>query len=178
MEKYPGVYSETITEDIAWDIDEKKPFITIRAIYDEEDINSTVYMPLRKMYEQFGLRNAERGVVRDKSGEIVAINRNIHGDSFNGLVVKRDLLNAFLESGEYELFYCNLGEKLIRENMQVVGIQRLSSCCMYRQDGEPKIIQKMTDERDLVEPETKPQIKPQGLLFEALIRAMCEEDDD
>ena len=28
---------ETITEDIAWDIDEKKPFITIRAIYDEED---------------------------------------------------------------------------------------------------------------------------------------------
>ena len=148
------------------------------AIYDEEDINSTVYMPLRKMYEQFGLRNAERGVVRDKSGEIVAINRNIHGDSFNGLVVKRDLLNAFLESGEYELFYCNLGEKLIRENMQVVGIQRLSSCYMYIQDGEPKIIQKMTDERDLIEPETKPPIKPQGLLFEALIRAMCEEDDD
>ena len=28
---------ETITEDIAWDIDEKKPFITIRAIYDEDD---------------------------------------------------------------------------------------------------------------------------------------------
>ncbi len=28
---------ETITEDIAWDIDEKKPFIAIRAIYDEED---------------------------------------------------------------------------------------------------------------------------------------------
>ena len=28
---------ESITEDIAWDIDEKKPFITIRAIYDEEE---------------------------------------------------------------------------------------------------------------------------------------------
>ena len=36
----------------------------------------------------------------------------------------------------------------------------------------------MTDERDLIEPETKSPIKPQGLLFEALIRAMCEEDDD
>ena len=28
---------ESITDDIAWDIDEKKPFIAIRAIYDEEE---------------------------------------------------------------------------------------------------------------------------------------------
>lgn len=118
------------------------------AIYDEESVNSTVYMPLKQMYERFGLMNAERGVVRNCKNEIVAISRNISGDAFDGLVIRRDILNEFLDAEEYELFYCNLGEKQLWLGKYLSEMQRLSSCYQYIKDSCPIIIQPMKDERD------------------------------
>lgn len=117
-------------------------------VEDEKCIDSTVYMPLRKMYELFGLRNAERGVIRNQDGEIVAINRNIPGDALHGLVIKRDLLNQFLDNEHFELFYCNLGEKQIQTDNEL-KIQQLTGCLLYTKNNEPLEIQKMTDEKDL-----------------------------
>ena len=118
-------------------------------VEDEKCIDSTVYMPLRKMYELFGLRNSERGVIQNQNGEIVAINRNIPGDALHGLVIKRDLLNQFLDHEQYELFFCNLGEKQVQAKDNISKMQCLSGCYHYQKDTIPIVIQKMTDERDL-----------------------------
>lgn len=118
------------------------------AIDDEDDIKSTVYMPLSEFYEMFGLYNAERGVVRNNDGYIIALNRNIPGDAFDGLVIRRDYLNKFLAEEGYSLFFCNLGEKQLWSDTNLIDMQRLSSCCKYMHVGEVEVIQPMKDERD------------------------------
>lgn len=119
------------------------------AIDDDDVIDSTVYMPCRQFYEMFGLYNAERGVVRDSTDKIIAINRHIPKDSLDGLVIRREYLDKFLSVNQYTLFYCNLGEKQLWMGKVLVNMQRLSSCCRYHVGESIQVVQPLTDERDL-----------------------------
>lgn len=125
------------------------------AIEDEDDFNSTVYMPSADMFTLYNLHTAERGVTRDQNNDIVALNRNITGDILDTLVIRKDLLDAYLKAKGLTLYYCNLGEKQLYAGSQLVSMQRLSGCLKYVPEGELCMIQEMTDERDFPKPETK-----------------------
>ncbi|WP_277638475.1 serine protease [Bacteroides graminisolvens] len=125
------------------------------AIEDEDDFNSTVYMPNVDMYAFHKLYTAERGITRNQEGVIVALNRNIDGDILDTLVFRRDFLDKYLEAKKLTLFYCNPGEKQLYSGSQLVAMQRLSGCLKYVPGGESIVIQKMTDERDFPKPAEK-----------------------
>lgn len=118
------------------------------AIEDEDDFNSTVYMPNADMYDFHKLYTAERGITRDQNDNVVALNRNIVGDILDTLVIGRDLLDEYLKAKNITLFYCTLGEKQLHSGSQLVLMQRLSGCLKYVPEVGPSVIQKLTDERD------------------------------
>lgn len=125
------------------------------AMEDEDDFNSTVYMPNADMYAFHNLYTAERGITRNQDNNIVALNRNIVGDILDTLVIRRDILDKYLKAKGLTLFYCNLGEKQFHLGSQQVFMQRSSGCLKYVQEKEPIVIQKMTDERDFPKLEEK-----------------------
>ena len=106
------------------------------------------------MFEYFGWHTAERGVTRDVEDNVVALCRNLRGDILDTMVMRRDLLNQYLEAKGLVLFYCMLAEKLLTQKSQQFFMQRLSSCMKYVQDGEPVVVQPMTDEEDFPKPES------------------------
>ncbi|MBO5834651.1 MAG: hypothetical protein J6R12_01250 [Bacteroidales bacterium] len=69
-----------------------------KGIDEEYQFMSTAYMPCKEMMEMFGWHTAERGVIRDAKGDIVAINRDIPGDPLHALLVLRSKLDAYLEA--------------------------------------------------------------------------------
>lgn len=133
------------------------------SIEDDDFIKSTVYMPIRDFYEMFGLFNAERGVVRDNEGNVVAIHRDIPGDALDGLVIKRDYLNKFLSEKRLTLFYCNLAEKHVWLDSNLINIERYSSCGEYQQVGDIKVLQPITNEKDFPKPPSVPPSAIRGI---------------
>ena len=124
-------------------------------IEDEVDFSSTVYMPNADLCAFHKLHTAERGIIRDNNDRIVALNRDIAGDILHSFVIHRDLLDEYLKAKNLTLFYCNLGEKQLYSESQLVFTQRFSGCLKYQLEGELTVIQKMTDERDFPKPEEK-----------------------
>lgn len=122
-------------------------------IDDEEEFEGMIYMPSAEIFEYFGLHTAERGVTRDEANNVVALCRNLQGDILDTLVMRRDMLNQYLEAKELVLFYCMLAEKRLTQEPQQFFMQRLSCCMKYKPEGEPVIVQPMTDEEDFPKPE-------------------------
>lgn len=122
-------------------------------IEDDEDIKSTVYMPCEGMFSHFGWHTAERGVTRDETGEIVAIHRHIQGDSLDTLVIKRELLDEYLQAKHLVMFYFMHGDKSVNHGGLHMDIQRLCGCWRYVPGGEAIELLPMTDEKDLEQPE-------------------------
>ena len=83
----------------------------------------------------------------------MALCRNLQGDLLDTLVIRRDLLNQYLDAKGLVLFYCMLAEKRLKQEPQQYFMQRLSSCYKYVPDGEPIVVQPMTDEEDFPKPE-------------------------
>ena len=115
-----------------------------RGIKNEENIASSVYAPCRDIMDVLQLYTAERGIIRNKNkGDIVAINRLILGESFNGLLIKRTFLNEYLKRRGKCLFYCLLGEKeLISEpHYQILDRHNLTGAALYRVNDAVEMIQ-------------------------------------
>lgn len=119
-------------------------------IDDDEEYEGTIYMPSAKMFDFFGWHTAERGVTRDKEGNVVSMCRNLQGDILDTLVIRRELLNKYLEDMGLVLFYCMLAEKRLSQE----PLQRLSCCLKYDTKSDPIIVQPMTYEEDF--PKSEP----------------------
>lgn len=124
-------------------------------IDDDEEFEGMIYMPSKDMFEHFDLHTAERGVTRDSDGNVVALCRNIQDDIFDTLVIKRELLNQYLETKGLTLFYCMLAEKRLKLEPNQFFMQCLSCCMKYVQDDVPSVVQSMKDERDFPKPEVE-----------------------
>lgn len=84
----------------------------------DEDIDylSNVEAPCDDMMNRLNLYTAERGVVRRKTtDEIVSINYEPYKESCSGILVKRIVLNEYLEMTNQVLFFGTLGEKVLSE---------------------------------------------------------------
>ena len=109
-----------------------------KGINEECRFMSTAYMPCREMMEMFEWHTAERGVIRDAKGDIVAINREIPGDPLHALLVLRSKLDAYLEAKDKVLFWSLIGEKQLG-NIPYIQIERLTGAATYRTVGIDRI---------------------------------------
>lgn len=116
-----------------------------KGIDDDHQFMSTAYMPCRDMMEMFGWHTAERGVIRDAKGDIVAINRDIPGDPLHALLVLRSKLDAYLEAKNKVLFWCLIGEKQLGK-APYANIERLTGAAAYRIGEEIDVMQPLRNE--------------------------------
>ena len=121
----------------------------------ENEFLSTAYMPCVEMMEQMGLYCSEvRGVVKMVAdGSVAALNTG-HGNCINGLFVRRDVLNDYLERNGYVMFYYVLGEKLLRIGEMNSIMKDLSAAYQYQPAEDIAIeIQRMrVIEREIPKP--------------------------
>ena len=109
----------------------------------EDEYLSTVYMPSVEIMEKMELYCSEtRGVVKAQDGSIAAINAGKE-DGIQGLFIRRDILDEFLDRTDYAMFYYVLGEKVYRyEEMRSI-MQDLSAAYQYYPQGAVIEIQPM-----------------------------------
>ena len=111
-----------------------------KGIDEEYQFMSTAYMPCREMMEMFGWHTAERGVIRDDQGDVVAINREVPGDALHALLVLRSKLDGYLEAKNKILFWSLVGEKQLG-NAPYADIERLTGAAAYMTGGEIDVMQ-------------------------------------
>jgi hypothetical protein len=113
-------------------------------INDNDEYLTTVYMPCEELMEQMRLYCSEvRGVVKSvDDGSVVCLNTG-HGDCVNGLFIRQDVLNAYLERNGYEMFYYVLGEKVLRSSEMNSMMRDLSAAYHYILDGTLQEVQPM-----------------------------------
>lgn len=147
-----------------------------KGIDEEYQFMSTAYMPCKEMMEMFGWHTAERGVIRDAKGDIVAINRDIPGDPLHALLVLRSKLDAYLEAKNKVLFWCLIGEKQLG-NPPYVNIERLTGAAAYSTVVGIDVIQPLRNEPKAPPRErVKLEKKDISSLSEELLEQMHEMD--
>ena len=116
-----------------------------KGIDDECQFMSTAYMPCKEMMTKFGWHTAERGIIRNADGEIVAINRNIPGDPLRALLVLRSKLDEYMKAKGLVLFWSLVGEKQYGNHPHAL-IVRLTGTAAYRVGKEIDRIQPLRNE--------------------------------
>ena len=149
-----------------------------KGIDEEYQFMSTAYMPCKEMMEMFGWHTAERGVIRDAKGDIVAINRDIPGDPLHALLVLRSKLDAYLEAKNKVLFWCLIGEKQLG-NPPYVNIERLTGAAAYSTVVGIDVIQPLRNEPKAPPRErVKLEKKDISSLSEELLEQIHEMDEN
>ncbi|MFC2325778.1 MAG: trypsin-like peptidase domain-containing protein [Prevotella histicola] len=116
-----------------------------KGIDDECQFMSTAYMPCKEMMEMFRWHTAERGIIRDVDGKIVAINRNIPDDPLRALLVLRSKLDEYMEAKGLVLFWSLVGEKQSGNHPHAL-IARLTGAAAYRAGEEIDEMQPLRNE--------------------------------
>lgn len=109
----------------------------------EDKFLSTAYAPNKELMNELNLYTAERGIVRRKNtNEIISV--NFRKGLFNGMAIRKDILDNYLQEKKMSLAYYVLGEKFLHDgkyNAQNIRYD-LSGCYLY--DGNNlKAIQPM-----------------------------------
>lgn len=100
----------------------------------ENEFRGSVEMPTEKIMSILKLHTAERGVIRDEVGNVAAINIS-HSHRMRGLVIRRELLNRFLNESGMCLYYFNTSLKEVFGVTQFYRRQRLNAFFRYYEDG-------------------------------------------
>jgi hypothetical protein len=108
----------------------------------EDEYLTTVYMPCQMMMEHENLYCSEvRGIVKsEKEDKIVAVNLSDE-EGMTGLFIRKDVLDDFLSTNGYTLFYYVLGEKEQKLGEMNSVMKDLSAAYQYNPDGEIITIQ-------------------------------------
>lgn len=77
----------------------------------EYEFLASAYSPNPDMMKELNLYNAERGIIRDEEGTIVAINMNPTYSRMSGIVIRKNYLDEYLRSKGLTLFYMMLVNK-------------------------------------------------------------------
>ena len=97
---------------------------------EEHQFLTTAYTPCHELMEMLNWHTAERGIIRDSKGEIVAINREIPDDSLCALLVLRDKLDEYMVAKDYVLFWSLIGEKQLGNHPNAL-LERLTGAAAY-----------------------------------------------
>ena len=89
------------------------------------------HSPSETIMQELALHNAERGIVRDKNGSIIAMNINSTGSRMSGLAIRKEKLNEFLKKNDMTMFYFNSCIKDVRVNFSLLGEHSFSALYKY-----------------------------------------------
>lgn len=146
-------------------------------IEDEEFFDTTVYMPSVELMTFMNGYTAERGIIRhNETKDILAIYRRIRRDAMNALVIRRDILNRFLQEYNYVLFYCQLAEKRMAGDHDEFHMKRYSSCYEYNPTASPVAVQPMTEESSFEQPEFEIEEENDDM-FRILLEGITRDND-
>lgn len=112
---------------------------------DDHHFLTTVYMPCREMMEMFNWHTAERGIIRDAEGGVMAINREIPDEPLHALLVRRDKLDEYLIAKDLVLFWSLVGEKQYGGHPHAL-IVRLTGAAAYIADKGVDVMQPLRKE--------------------------------
>ena len=104
--------------------------------YNDYEFRGSIDLPTEQIMSVLKLHTADRGIIKDESGNVVAINV-FHNHRMRGLVIKRELLNQFLEDSGMCLYYFNTSLKEVFGEMRFYDSQRLNA--LYRYENENKV---------------------------------------
>lgn len=110
---------------------------------DEDKFLSTAYAPNKELMDELNLYTAERGIVRRKNtNEVVSV--NFRKGEFNGMAIRKDVLDNYLHDNNLTLVYYIFGEKFLHDgHYQSQSIRfDLSGCFIYN-GNDIKAIQSM-----------------------------------
>lgn len=116
---------------------------------EEHDYLSTAYMPSADMMKKMNWHTAERGIIRNSTHKIVAINRCMQGDPMKALYVKKSEIDSYLELTNSSLFYALLGENVTRVGYHHKDMVRLTGAAMYTTVNGVEIIQPLRKEPEV-----------------------------
>lgn len=111
---------------------------------DDEIFLREASMPNHKVMNALNLYTAERGVTRDKCNKTV-VARNFSIGKMNGLAIRQDYLEKYLENEHLSLVFYSLGEKYIipKKGYQSIGERHDLSGAYYLENGKIVDIQPM-----------------------------------
>lgn len=101
-------------------------------------------MPNHNVMKALNLYTAERGVTRDKDGQVV-VARNFSIGKMNGLAMRQEYLEKYLKNEHLALVFYSLGEKYIipKKGYQSIGERHELSGAYYLEKGKIVEIQPM-----------------------------------
>lgn len=108
--------------------------------------SSNSYAPCVDMMRFLKLYTAERGVVRDSEGNIMALNRNLYIDGNEGLFVRKDYLLRYMKSNKLSLYLCVLSTGFYDQNKVDTTnniLSDMSGCWRLLPNGLWDILQEM-----------------------------------
>lgn len=105
----------------------------------DDDFESSMDMPTEKIMSTLKLHTAERGIIRDDAGNVVAINI-CKSNRIKALVIKREILNHFLNKSNMSLYYFNTSLKEVFGKSLFYKDQRLKALFRYEKIGSVKCL--------------------------------------
>lgn len=117
-----------------------------KGIPEENHFLTNAYMPCGDMMEAMRWHTAERGIIRDEQGTIMAINREMPGEPFHALLVRREQLDMYMHEKGLVLFWSLIGEKQYGTHLPNVFRTPLTGAAAYIPGKEVDIMQPMRNE--------------------------------
>ena len=118
----------------------------VYGMLDEKEYHSfSVGMPCAELVESMNLYTAERGLIRRMSDDdIVAVSLSVLEERGTGLLIKKDVLCAFMKQKKYRL-YCYLSgtKEISAGNYMVLYSKSLSGCMSLDGKGKWETVQKL-----------------------------------
>lgn len=100
----------------------------------DDEFEGSMDMPTEKIMSTLKLHTAERGVIKDDAGNVVAINI-CRSNRITSLVIKRELLNDFLNKSGMILYYFNTSLKEVFGATRFYKQQKLNALFRYEKTG-------------------------------------------
>lgn len=89
------------------------------------------HSPNEIIMQDLSLHNAERGIVRDEDGNIIAMNINSTSSRMSGLAIRKDKLDEFLKKNDMTMFYFNSCVKDVRASVSLLGEHKFYALYKY-----------------------------------------------
>lgn len=105
----------------------------------DDEFEGSMDMPTEKIMSTLKLHTAERGIIKDDAGNVVAINI-CRSNRITSLVIKRELLNDFLDKSGMSLYYFNTSLKEVLGATQLFKQQRLKALFRYENIGDVRCL--------------------------------------
>lgn len=133
----------------------------------DDEFEGSMDMPTEKIMSTLKLHTAERGIIRDDAGNVVAINI-CRSNRIKALVIKREILNYFLSESNMSLYYFNTSLKEVFGTTRFYKRQRLNALFRYEKIGTVNCLVPFTNCKS-ANPSQSSKIESLDYLWEELI---------